>query len=123
LYNSILELNCGVVVQLNLIGSTSPLIFAIILIVITTGAGYIGEFLKRNCTLKVLHVDNNCIGDVGISQLMNGLKNNTTLTELYVVKCGLSAKGTIYTIVFRIKQFIVQCVDLYRLQSTSFKLL
>jgi len=63
-------------------------------IMVTTGAAYIGEFLKKNHTLTVLHVDNNLISDLGISHLMNGLKCNIVLTELYVTKCGLSAKGT-----------------------------
>ena len=60
----------------------------------TTGASCIGEFVKENCILKVLNMWKNPIGDAGISQLMDGLCLNTTLTELNVENCGISAKGT-----------------------------
>ena len=60
----------------------------------TTGASCIGEFLKENCTLKVLYMYINHIGDVGISQLMMGLQSNTSLTKLSMQDCGISAKGT-----------------------------
>ena len=60
----------------------------------TSGAREIGEFLKENCILKVLNMDDNPIGDVGLSQIMDGLQVNTSLTELSVARCGLSAKGT-----------------------------
>jgi len=64
------------------------------LFILTTGASYVGECLKKNCTLKVLDMDSDDIGDVGISQIMDGLKVNTSLTQLSVENCGLSAKGT-----------------------------
>ena len=59
-----------------------------------TGAGYISEFLKENCTMKVLDMDDNPIGDVGISQIVYALQGNTPLIELSVYNCKLSAKGT-----------------------------
>ena len=65
------------------------------LFTITTGASCVGRLLK-NCSLQVLNVGRNSIGDDGISVMMNGLQHNKTLTELYVYKCGLSAKGTIW---------------------------
>ena len=43
--------------------------------------------------------NNHFIGDVGISQLVKGLYQNTSLTELGVMGCGLSVKGTTYTLV------------------------
>jgi len=43
----------------------------------------------------VLNVGGNPIGDDGISLIVDHLHGNTTLTELNVIKCGLSAKGTI----------------------------
>jgi len=60
----------------------------------TTGASYVGEYLKKNCTLEILRMGQDLIGDVGISQIVDGLKVNTSLTKLSVMKCGLSAKGT-----------------------------
>jgi len=60
---------------------------------VTTGASSLGEFLKENCTLKILNISNNPIGDTGISQLIKGLQQNNTLTELKVSMCGLSDKG------------------------------
>ncbi|XP_065888158.1 protein NLRC3-like isoform X3 [Dysidea avara] len=48
------------------------------------GASCIGEFLKENCTLKYLNLRSNPVGDADISQLMDGLCLNTTLSELWV---------------------------------------
>jgi len=59
-----------------------------------TGAKYIGVFLKENYTLKILNMGYNPISDVGISQIADGMQTNTSLTELNVAECGLSAKGT-----------------------------
>ena len=61
-----------------------------------TGASCIGECLKDNCTLKILHIahDDNLIGDVGISQLIKGLNQNASLTELSLEGRGLLAQGT-----------------------------
>jgi len=47
-----------------------------------------------SASLRVLNVDNNPIGDDGISLIVNHLDGNTTLTKLSVFYCGLSAKGT-----------------------------
>ncbi|XP_065888166.1 protein NLRC3-like isoform X2 [Dysidea avara] len=57
------------------------------------GASCIGKFLEENCTLKFLSMNHNPIGDAGVWQLMDRLCLNTTLTELRVMDCGLSAKG------------------------------
>jgi len=54
----------------------------------------VGKWLKNNCTLKVLNMAENAIGDSGISLLMKGLHHNTSLKELNVMKCGLSVEGT-----------------------------
>ena len=59
-----------------------------------TGAACIGEYLKKNCTLKFLNMSFNPIGDVGMSQLMKGLHQNMSLTELHIRECGLSSVGT-----------------------------
>ena len=63
-------------------------------LLITRGARCIGELLQENTVLEVLWMRENNIGDAGISQLMDGLCLNTTLTELMVQDCGISAKGT-----------------------------
>ena len=67
------------------------------LFLITTGASYIGEFLKGNCILRVLDVQDNSIGDNGLSLIVKGIQQNTstTLRELSVQKCELSVQGTI----------------------------
>ena len=39
-------------------------------------------------------MSSNPISDDGISLIVEGLQCNKTLTELYVMECGLSAKGT-----------------------------
>ncbi|XP_065887341.1 NACHT, LRR and PYD domains-containing protein 3-like isoform X2 [Dysidea avara] len=56
------------------------------------GASSVGKFLK-NCTLEVLDMGGNPIGDDGLSLVIDCLQHNKTLTKLYVYECGLSAKG------------------------------
>ena len=62
---------------------------------ITTGAIAVSKILMGNCTLQVLNVISNTIGDDGISVIVEQLQHITTLTELFVIQCGLSVKGTI----------------------------
>ena len=66
-----------------------------IIIMITTGAIAVSKILMGNCTLQVLDVSSNTIGDDGISVIVEQLQRITTLTELVVIECGLSVKGTI----------------------------
>ena len=47
-------------------------------------------------SLRVLHVSGNKIGDIGVELLCKELPNSSSLTELYIWKCGLSVKGTSY---------------------------
>ena len=61
---------------------------------ITIGAIAVSKLLVGNCTLQVLDVRFNAIGDDGISVIVEQLQHTTTLTKLYVQQCGLSAKGT-----------------------------
>ena len=69
------------------------------IVMITTGAIAISKILMGNCTLQVLNVSDNSIGDDGISVIVEQLQHITTLTELRVVlKCGLTVKGTIVCI-------------------------
>ena len=53
------------------------------------------KLLKANCTLKKLHIHQNNIGDYGISVIVEQLKNISTLTQLHVIQCGFTVKGTI----------------------------
>ena len=62
---------------------------------IITGAIAVSKILMGNCTLQVLNVSYNSIGDDGISVIVEQLQYITTLTKLYVRTCGFSVKGTI----------------------------
>ena len=59
----------------------------------TTGASYLGEILKVNNSLQELNMENNDIGDDGISSVADGLQHNNTLTILNVSECEFSLKG------------------------------
>jgi len=59
----------------------------------TTGAKYISEFVKENCTLQILNIGGNTIGDDGMAMVIEGLLNNRTITELWLWRCGLTIKG------------------------------
>jgi len=72
---------------------TLHIAYSITLFMMTTGASCIGEYLEKSCILKALHMSKNPIGDVGISQILQGLHHNTTLTKLNVMRCQLSEKG------------------------------
>ena len=50
--------------------------------------------ITGSVSLRVLNVAYNPIRDDGISLMVDHLYQNTTLNELYVRSCGLSAKGT-----------------------------
>ena len=67
----------------------------IVIVIVTTGASCLGELLKDNNSLQVLHMGNNAIGDDGMSSVADGLQYNKTLTKLYAGKCRLSVKGTV----------------------------
>ena len=68
-------------------------------IMIITGANAVSKLLMGNCYLQELYVSHNNIGDDGISVIVEQLQHITTLTTLYVSKCGLSVKGTVACIV------------------------
>ena len=65
----------------------------IVIVMITTGAIAVSKLLVGNCTLQVLDVSDNDIGDDGISVIVEQLQYITTLSKLYVYRCGLSVKG------------------------------
>jgi len=69
---------------------------------ITTGATAVSRLLVGNHALQVLNVGYNNIGDEGISVITEQLQHITTLTELYVSGCGLSAKGTVVCVRYTI---------------------
>ena len=66
-----------------------------IIVMIITGAIAVSKLLVGNCSLQKLYLGCNNIGDEGISVIVEQLQHITTLTELWVAKCGLSVKGTI----------------------------
>ena len=48
-----------------------------------------------SATLRVLDVSCNDIGDDGMAAISEALQNSKSLTELEVVRCGLSVKGNV----------------------------
>ena len=67
----------------------------IVIVIVTTGASYLGELLRVNNSLQELFMWVNPIGDRGMSSVADGLQCNNTLTKLYVKLCGFSVKGTV----------------------------
>ena len=67
----------------------------VIVIIVTTGASYVGELLKVNNSLQELNIRENPIDDDGMSSVADGLQCNNTLTKLDVDECGFSVKGTV----------------------------
>ena len=67
----------------------------IVIVIVTTGASYVGELLKVNNSLQELGISGNPIGDDGMSSVADGLLWNNTLTKLDVPQCGFSVKGTV----------------------------
>ena len=65
------------------------------IVIVTTGASCVGELLKVNNSLQELVMEDNEIGDDGMSSVADGLQCNNTLTRLYVGRCGFSVKGTV----------------------------
>ena len=62
---------------------------------IITGAVYISQLLNVTPTLQCLYMSYNDIGDEGMAIISEALQHNKSLTELGVVQCGLSVKGSI----------------------------
>jgi len=65
--------------------------------------------ITGSASLRVLNVGGNPIGDDGISLMVDHLHHNTTLNELNVQLCGVSAKGTI-SIVCNVVLYCIQCI-------------
>ena len=59
---------------------------------ITTGAINISNMMMMNYSLQVLIMDQNNIGDDGISAIARGL-GNCKINELYVSRCGITVTG------------------------------
>ena len=60
--------------------------------------------ITDSATQKVMDISLNNIGDNGIKEISKALNNNKSLTELKVVKCGITAKGSYCG--------IAMCIDL-----------
>ena len=58
-----------------------------------TGAHCVKEFLMANNSLQELDLEQNDIGDNGISSVAEGLHCNDKLTKLSVINCGFSEEG------------------------------
>ena len=65
------------------------------IVIVTTGAGCVGELLKVNNSLQELDMRVNPIGDGGMSSVADGLQCNNTLIKLDVKMCGFSVEGTV----------------------------
>ena len=62
------------------------------------GAKYISQLLNVTHTLQELNIGSNNIGDDGIAVISEALQQNKSFTTLNVLKCGLSAKGTVHSV-------------------------
>ena len=67
----------------------------IVIVIITTGAILVSKLLTRNCTLQVLDVSDNTIGDDGISVIVDQLQKvtNSRISKLWIIRCGISLTG------------------------------
>ena len=54
--------------------------------------------ITGSATLRVLDVDSNDIGDEGMAIISEALQHNKSLTRLRVTQCGLSVKGTVFSV-------------------------
>ena len=77
-------------------------------IIITTCAIAVSKLLVGNCTLQLLNVCGNDIGDDGISVIVEQLEHITTVTMLMVAGCRLSVKGTVVCV----RRILVQTVSI-----------
>ena len=81
----------------------------IVIVIVTTGASYLGELLKVNNSLQKLDMGDNVIGDDGMLSVADGLQYNKSLKILDVQDCGLSVKGTVvYKTEFKIINLIIK---------------
>ena len=67
----------------------------IVIVIITTGAIAVSKLLMGNCTLQVLNVSDNTIGDDGISVIVEQLKKvtNSRISQLCIEECGITLTG------------------------------
>ena len=70
-------------------------IIIIVIVIITTGAIAVSKLLMRNCTLQVLNVSHNIIGDDGISVIVEQLQKvtNSRISLLRIRNCGITLTG------------------------------
>jgi len=79
------------------------------LFAIIAGASSLAKYLK-NCSLQSIDISANPIGDDGILSIIEGLRDNKTLTNLDVATCELSAKGDSH---IRIRNIETLCIHGY----------
>ena len=70
-------------------------VIIIVIVIITTGAIAVSKLLMRNCTLQVLRVSANSIGDDGISVIVEQLNKvtNSRISQLWIAECGITLTG------------------------------
>ena len=71
---------------------------------IIVGAKYISQLLNVTHTLQELDMSFNDISDDGMTVISEALQHNKSLTNLTVVRCGISAKGTVVCKMYCIPQ-------------------
>ena len=64
---------------------------------IIVGAKYISQLLNVTHTLQKLDIGANYIGDDELTVISEALQHNKSFAILWVVHCGLSAKGTVHS--------------------------
>lgn len=92
LNNTMTELRiagCGLSLQ----GTVATSYHIVMMMMMITGAKSIGILLSNNQTLRMLNMGWNDIGDMGISEIAQGLWSNKSLTNLNISMCQLSGKG------------------------------
>ena len=65
----------------------------------------IAEVLKSNCSIQILNIYSNGIGNIGFDCIAESLESNTTLRELYLVyNCGETTVNEKVQTIHRIRQ-------------------
>ena len=62
------------------------------IVIITTGAISISEWIQNNHTLQVLNISDNPIGDEGIAAIGKSL-HDASISKLYVWECEITVTG------------------------------
>ena len=58
----------------------------------------ISTVITGSAALRVLNINLNDIGDEGMAMILEALQHNKSLITLRVARCGLSVKGTVFSV-------------------------